>query len=845
VVSIPKRDQANPAKSAKPRIGVFVCKCGRNIAGVIDCDQLAKEAAKLDDVVVTQVNRYTCADPGQEEIRRLVKEQKLDRVVVAACTPRMHEVTFRRCTQAAGLNQFLFEMANIRDQGTWCHASDPQGCQTKANDLIASAVAKAHHLRPLEVLKVPVTHAVLVIGGGVSGIHAALDIADAGYKVYLVERSPTIGGIMALLDKCFPTLDCSICILGPKMAEVARHRNIELITCAEVAKVEGFVGNFTVQVKQRPRYVDPLKCNSCGDCLKVCPVWVPSNYDANMGWRHAIYKPYPQAVPSSFLIDPEHCLGLGENACRMCVEACNAAGQEAILPDDAEKVRQLEVGAIVVATGYEPYDPSPIHEYGYGVYPNVITAMELERLINAAGPTEGKVIRPSDLAKPHRFAFVQCVGSRDERSNIYCSGFCCMYTIKNALLLREKYPDAEITIYYMDIRANFKDYEEFYRRARQSGIRFQHGRPAEIAEDPATRNLIIHAEDLATGKPTQLEYDLVILSTAAVPSRGTKELARVLNVPLGPSGFYMEAHPKLKPVDAATEGVFFCGSAQGPKDIPLSVAQGSAAASRALRIVTQEEWEVEPIVAEVNPELCRSATGKCGICVTRCAYGAITAEPGQPAHVIPAKCHGCGTCVAECPANAITQHHFTDQQVLDQIAAILRENPEDKILAFTCNWCSYAGADLAGISRYDYPTTVRNIRVMCSGRVSAKFILEAFRLGAGMVLLSGCRLTETGSDCHYISGNVWAEKRAGRIEGMLERIGIDKRRFRLEWVSAAEGDKWAAIIRAMTKELKEMGRDYVAAENKRVRSALEAQIAKLAPKAAPPARVRTSTGGDQ
>ncbi len=739
----------------------------------------------------------------------------------------MHEPTFRRCTQDAGLNQFFFEMANIRDQGTWCHASDAEGCQEKAADLIASAVAKAKHLEPLEVLKVPVTPTALVIGGGVSGIHAALDIADAGFKVILVERSPTIGGIMALLDKTFPTLDCSICILGPKMAEAARHPNIELLTCAEVIRVDGFVGNFKVQVKQRPRFVDIDKCNSCGDCQQVCPVLVPNNFDANLGWRHAIYIPYPQAVPAAYLIDPDHCLGLSPNACMMCVEACNNAGQEAILPEDTEIIHKFDIGAIIVATGYEPYDPSPITEYGYGVHPNVITAMELERLINAAGPTEGKVIRPSDGEKPHNFAFIQCVGSRDERANIYCSGFCCMYTIKNALLLREKYPDAEITIYYMDIRTNFKDYEEFYRRARKSGIRFQQGRPARITEDPRTQNLIIHAEDLAHGKPTQREFDMVILSTAAVPSHGTEELARVLNVPLGPSGFYMEAHPKLKPVDAATEGVFFCGSAQGPKDIPASVAQGSAAASRALRIITQKEWEIEPIVAYVNPELCRSATGKCGICVSRCAYGAISAEPGKAAYVTPAKCHGCGTCVAECPAGAIEQYHFTDAQIMDQIHALLKDDPEDKIFAMLCNWCSYAGADLAGISRYDYPTNVRGIRVMCSGRMSEQFVLEAFRLGAGMVLMSGCRLTETGSDCHYISGNVWAEKRAKRIAAYLKRIGLDERRFRLEWVSAAEGDKWAHIITEMTKQMKEMGRDYIKTENARLLPEIEKRLATL------------------
>ncbi len=819
-----------PSKTRKARIGVFVCECGRNIAGVVDCRALAEKASKLDGVVCTMVNKFTCADPGQEEIKAAIEEHDLDRVVVAACTPRMHEPTFRRTTQDGGLNQFFFEMANIRDQGSWCHSSDPEGCQERAADQIAAAVAKAHHLKPLEVLKVGVTQKALVIGGGVSGIHAALDIADAGYKVYLVERSPTVGGIMALLDKTFPTLDCSICILGPKMAEVSRHPNIELITYAEVTKVEGFVGNFTVQVTERPRFVDPDKCNSCGECTKVCPVTVPNNFDANLGWRPAIWIPYPQAVPSSYLIDIDHCLGLksgSSTSCLMCDEACKVAGADAIIPEDSEKVHSLEVGAIVVATGYEPYDPTPITEYGYSVYPNVITAMELERLINAAGPTEGKVIRPSDMHKPHRIAFIQCVGSRDERSHIWCSGFCCMYTIKNALLLREKYPDAEITIYYMDIRTTFKDYEEFYRRARQASIRFQQGRPAEISEDPTTKNLIVHAEDISTGRPTRREYDLVILSTAAVPSKGTQELARVLNVPVGPSGFFMEAHPKLKPVDAATEGVFFCGSAQGPKDIPASVAQGSAASSRALRIITQDEWEIEPIVAEVNPDLCRNTTVKCGICVKRCAYGAITVEPGKAAYVTPAKCHGCGTCVAECPANAITQHNFTDEQIMDQIIALLEDNPEDKILGMLCNWCSYAGADLAGISRYDYPTNIRGVRMMCSGRYSEQFVLEAFRRGAGMVLMSGCRLTETGSDCHYISGNVWAEKRFNRIAARLKKMGIDERRFRLEWVSAAEGDKWAHVITEMTTHLKEIGRDAIIAENERIRPELEKRLERL------------------
>ncbi len=803
------------------RIGVYICHCGTNIGGVLDCEALAKFASKLPNVVVAKDYKYMCADPGQEMIKKDIKEFKLNRVVVASCSPRMHEPTFRKCVEEAGLNPFFFEMANIREQVSWCHYDSPKQAFDKAKDLIKAAVAKARLLTPLTPLKVPVEKRVLVIGGGVAGIHAALDLADMGFKVYLVEKEPTIGGWMALLDKTFPTLDCSICILGPKMVDVAKHPNIELFTYSEVLDIEGFVGNFKVRILKKPRYVEVDKCNACSECVNVCPVEVPNKFDGNLGWRKAIYIPFPQAVPPAYLIDEDACLGITPLACGKCQEVCREKGGDAINFDMHPKVLEVNVGAIIVATGYELYDPSKIKEYGYGVYQNVITCFELERLINSSGPTYGKVIRPSDGKEPKKVAFIQCVGSRDEKANVYCSGFCCMYTIKNAILLKEKHPETEIYIFYIDIRANFKGYEEFYRRAREEGIIFIRGKPAEISENPSTKNLTIYCEDLGLGKVISLEVDLVILSTAAIPRHGKDELARKLNIVTGSDGFYLEAHPKLKPIDAATDGVFLCGSAQGPKDIPYSVSQASAAAARAARILSKDYWEIEPIVAYIDESKCRNPKTKCGICATKCPYGAITVEPKKPARVEPAKCHGCGTCAADCPGDAITQMHFTDAQILSQIHAILEENPEEKILCFLCNWCSYAGADLAGTSRLTYPPNARAVRVMCSGRVDKDFVLEAFRLGAGMVLVSGCRLTEFGSDCHYITGNVNAKKRMKIVEKILEKAGISKERFRLEWISASEGDKYAKIIKEMAEKMKKLGKEKIIEENRKAEPFLE------------------------
>lgn len=799
------------------RIGVFVCHCGLNIAGVIDVEEVTNYARTLPNVVYAVHNRYTCSDPGQEEIRKAIKEYKLNRVVVAACSPRLHEPTFRRCVAEAGLNPYLFEMANIREFSSWCHPSTPKEATEKAKDLVKMAVAKARLLQPLKPLEVPVIQKALVLGGGIAGINAALDLAEMGFKVYLIEKKESIGGHMAQLDKTFPTLDCSICIEGPRMVDVARHPNIEIISYADLISVEGYVGNFKVKVRKNPRYVIAENCTGCGECRDVCPIEFPNEWDMSLGVRKAIDIPFAQAVPLVYTIDKDHCI-----ECYKCVEACGAR-QAIDFSQEPEEI-ELEVGAIIVATGYDIYIPEEGNIYGYGKYSNVITGLEFERLILAAGPTGGEIVRASDGKRPKSVALIQCVGSRDVNKYVYCSGFCCMYTLKHAIQLKEHYgQDIEVYIFYMDMRSNFKGYEEFYKRAREMGVNFIRGRMSEIIEDPKTRNLIVRVEDIALGEPIEVEVELVVLATAALPSEGTEEISRILNISRGADGFFMESHPKLKPIDTPVDGIFLAGACQGPKDIPYSVSQGCGAAARAATILSKKTWKIEPIIAVVDPTKCRNVKAKCGICATKCPYGAIKAPPGRPAQVVTAMCHGCGTCVAECPADAIAQMHFTDAQIFNQIRAALEDNPEDKILGFLCNWCSYAGADLAGTSRFEYPPTLRPIRVMCSGRVDRDFVLEAFRLGAGMVLVAACHLPY---DCHYISGNWRMKERMEILTKMLSKLGLSPDRFKVEYVSAAEGLKFAELIKEMTQKMQEIGRERILEENRRLKPILDRMLSR-------------------
>ncbi|MGD6933595.1 MAG: hydrogenase iron-sulfur subunit [Candidatus Bathyarchaeia archaeon] len=800
-----------PQKPEELRVGVFVCHCGLNIAGTVDVHDVAEYAKTLPDVVFVKENRYTCSDPGQEEIRKAIQQHKLNRIVVAACSPRMHEPTFRRTVAEAGLNSFLFEMANIREFSSWCHQNKPEEATERAKDTVRMAVAKVRLMQPLQTIEVPVTNKALVVGGGIAGINAALDLAEQGFKVYLLENSQSIGGHMAALDKTFPTLDCSICIEGPKMVDCARHPNITIFAYSDLVKVDGYVGNFRVKIRKNPRYVIPEKCTGCGECKDVCPIEYPNEWDMNLGTRKAISVPFDQAVPLVYAINRDYCI-----ECYKCTEKCGE--RQAIDFDQKPEEVEIEVGAIVVSTGYDVYEPYDMPLLGYGKYPNVITSMEFERLILAAGPTGGKVIRQSDGQKPHRIAFILCVGSRDKSKYPYCSNYCCMYTLKHVVQLKEKYKeDVEVYVFYMDIRSLGKGYEEFYDRARERGVNFIRGRVSRIDEDPKTHNLTVHSEDSLLGKPIEVETDMVVLATASIPKKGSDELARILNISRGQDGFFMEAHPKLKPLDAPTDGIFFAGACAGLKDIPYSVSQGSGAASRAATVISKPKWKIEPIISKIDESKCTS----CGVCVDKCPYGAIKLEKGKKATVITASCHGCGTCVAECPQHAITQMHFTDAQIMEQIRAALQDKPEEKILAFLCNWCSYAGADLAGISRCEYPASVRVIRVMCSGRVSNQFILEALRLGAGMIMIGACHLP---NDCHYINGNYRMKARTDVLKTQLTKLGLSPERFRVEYVSAAEGIRYAEIIKEIDQQRKALGNEKIKAETEKLKPTLERML---------------------
>lgn len=795
-----KKDSDSKEGGGEIRIGVYICHCGLNIAGSVDCEEVAKFAATLPHVVLAQDNRYTCSDQGQELIKKDIKEHNLNRVVVASCSPRLHEPTFRKTCEDAGLNKYLFEMANIREQCSWVHLHDRKAATEKAKDLVKIAVAKAALLQPAEEIEVPITRKALVIGGGVAGIQAALDLADTGYKAYLVEKEPSIGGMMARIDKTFPTMDCSICILAPKMSDVGHHPNIELLANSQVADVKGYIGNFHVKVLKKPLYVKK-DCSACGDCSKVCPVIAPNEFDAGLAIRHAIYTPFAQAVPSTYIIDMNICLNKdGVIVCDKCIKACE---RQAINFEMKPETIEFDVGTIIVATGADVFDPSALPNYGYGKYSNVITSLEFERLINAGGPSGGHLIRPSDMQIPKQVAFVQCVGSRsDKNGRLYCSNVCCMNTIKDSLLIKEHWPETEIYVFYVDIRAYGKGFEDLYTRARKEGILFIRGLPAEIIEDRKTHNLWLIGENTLQKELYKINVDMAILSIGLEPRKDSEIIQHLLTLSKTQDGFFMEAHPKLRPVDAATGGIFFAGCAEAPKDIKDSVTQASAAAARAGILMAKGKVTVEAITPIFDAEKCKA----CGLCTKVCPYNALSLNKDlKRIEIIEAACGGCGTCAAECPFGALTQNHFTDEQIIAQIDAVTEHDADKKIVAFCCNWCAYAGADFAGVSRMQYPPSVRIIRTMCSGRVAPKFVERAFARGAATVLVAGCH----PGDCHYINANYQTQKRVERLWKKMEQQGLNKERLQLLWASAAEGERFASKIREMQALVEKVTREEI------------------------------------
>jgi heterodisulfide reductase subunit A len=613
------------------------------------------------------------------------------------------------------------------------------------------------------------------------------------------------------------------------MMDAGRHPRIELLVDSEVEDITGFVGNFRARIRRRPRYVDGAECTSCGDCEEVCPVVVSDEYQEGLSSRRAIYLPFPQAVPSAYTLDADSCLGFNPIACGKCLEVCD---KKCIDFDAREEVLDVEVGTVVVATGMDLYDPKQNDEYGYTRFPNVITSMEFERLINAGGPTAGELVRPSDQQVPGRIGFIQCVGSRSLRRGVpYCSNFCCMNTIKETLLLADHYPESRSTVYYMDIRAFGKGFEDLYRRSREAGVRYLRGLPGRVREDPETHDLVVDVENTLTGRQEEHRLDMLVLAVGLVPrvfrsnGNGKRDVDEILSLSHTSDGFVMEAHPKLKPVDVPTRGVFVAGCVEAPKDIKDSVTQAGAAAVRAGNILGAGKVSIEAITAQLDPDLC----SLCKICANVCPFHAIVEadkKSGRLPDFIEAACAGCGTCAAECPFDAIAMRHFEDTQILAQIDGILADNPMSKIVAFACNWCSYAGGDTAGTSRLQYPASVRLIRTMCSGRVDQRFIWHAFRNGAPLVLVSGCHFT----DCHYIDAVTWTQRRVEKVWNRMEKLGIRPERLQLEWISAAEGQKFARVMRELESLLCEVSAEEVA-ETRRVLAEDEELVPKLAPPA--------------
>jgi heterodisulfide reductase subunit A len=648
------------------KIGVFVCHCGINIASLVDVKELTEYAKTLDGVAVSKDYKYMCSDVGANLIKDSIKKNKLDGIVIACCSPRMHEHTFRGIVEAGGINAFNLEIANIREQCSWAH-NDKKRATEKAKALVRGAVAKAKLLESLETSKIKVVPKALVIGGGIAGIQTALDIAEEGHKVYLVEKSPSIGGRMAQLDKTFPTLDCSGCILTPKMMEVANHPNIELLTYSEVVRVDGSIGNYTVKVKKKARYIDMEKCTGCGDCTMACRLKdrISSEFDEGMGKRSAVYIPFPQAIPLKCTIDDKNCLMLTRGKCGtepLCVKACQAG---AINFKQKDKEVELNVGAIIVATGYDLLDPNSMYEYGYNSSNDVITSLQMERLINSSGPTAGEILRPSNGEKPKSITYILCVGSRDETKCTWCCRIGCMSALKHVYLLKEKLgEDVEINICYTDIRSFGKGYEEFYRNIRGIKTNFFRGRPSEVRK--SGNQLSIDIFDTTTNKLFEIKTDLVVLVPALVPRADAADFARILHISQSADGFLLEAHPKLRPIDTFTGGIFITGCCQGPKDIQDSVAQSSGAAARAANILSKKELESEPLICCVDEDLCSG----CSTCILVCPYNAIELlkeDKKSHAKVNEALCMGCGACVASCPSGAMQQRGFKDKQLSSMI----------------------------------------------------------------------------------------------------------------------------------------------------------------------------------
>ena len=660
------------------RIGVFVCHCGSNIAATVDVKKVVEMALQESGVFHAEDYPYMCSEAGQSRIAAAIREKGLTGIVVCSCSPRMHETTFRKAAEEAGINPYLVEIANIREHCSWIH-KDMEEATRKAVILMRAAVAKVHLDAPLSAGESRVIKRALVIGGGIAGIQTALDIADAGYEVDIVEKTPSIGGRMSQLDKTFPTLDCSACILTPKMVEASANEKIHLYTYSEVEKVSGFVGNFTVDIRKKARYVDLNKCTGCGVCQEKCPSKKTLNeFNRGLNTRTAIYTPFAQAIPNVPVIDTASCIKMKTGKCGICEKFCQAG---AIDYTQTDEIVTEQYGAIVVATGFDTIKLDKYGEFAYNESKDVITSLELERIMNAAGPTGGHLERLSDGKAPKEIVFIQCVGSRcaDSRGKPYCSKICCMYTAKHAMLIRDKYPNTNVTVFYIDVRTPGKNFDEFYRRAVEDyGVNYIKGQVGKVAPQ-SDGSLLVQGVDLLENKQILKKADMVVLATAIEPNPDVRKIATMLTASIDTNSFLTEAHPKLRPVESPTAGVFLSGVCQGPKDIPETVAQAGAAAVKVIGLLAKDKLKTNPCTAKPDELRCNG----CSQCANVCPYGAISYENRQVndhgireerrvAVVNSALCQGCGACTVTCPSGAMDLQGFSNRQIIAEVDAICR-----------------------------------------------------------------------------------------------------------------------------------------------------------------------------
>jgi heterodisulfide reductase subunit A len=767
-----------------PRIGIFVCECGGNIGDVVDVKAVVDTVKNWPDVATAKYHKYLCSKPAQEMILDAVKKENLDRVVVASCTPRMHLGTFQAVMERSGLNPFMLEFVNVREQDAWVHGPHSSLEATKkAVSLIKGGYERSRELEPLQTISEKGSREILIVGGGIAGITAALELGYLGYKVHLVERKPSIGGNMAKLTKVFPTLDCAQCILTPRMAEVGRNPNVTLYTYGEVQEVSGRPGNYDVKVFMKPRGVDVQKCRNCGVCAKVCPVSVSDEFNEGLSQRKAAYIEFPQAVPSAYVIDFKSC-----TKCEKCEKLCPA---KAITLADQGSTVDLHVGGIIMATGYQLYDAKKLETFGYSTYKDVITMMDLERFVSATGPTSGYVKR-ADGTDVKKMAIALCAGSRDKNYIPYCSRICCMYALKQAFVLK-KMLGIDVAIYYTDIRATGKGYEDLYWRDQEAGVTFIRGKIAEVYKDNKTGKLVAVAEDTISGELTEDQYDMIALATPMVSPEGLKELADKMKVSIGEDGFITEKHPKLDPVDSLTTGIFACGCALSPKDVRDTVSDGLGASAKAALFLKSDYVTTSPEKAYVIADLCNG----CNACVPICPTKAITMQDGK-AKIDPFQCTGCGACIPVCPQEAIDFKNATTKQVIASIRGVLAEKPpgEIRIVAFVDKNVGYTGMDFLGLDRTNYPENVRIVSVPTTAILGLKHLLYAFAYGAdGVLVIEGIQEID----------EKFTKKRMIDLGRELAKYGVENMRVRYSYVPLPVYKKAAELFSMFTDRIKKFG----------------------------------------